>query len=265
MSVFEAILLAIVEGLTEFLPVSSTGHLIITTAILGMEPTEFVKLFTIAVQPGAILAVLVMYWKRFLQSFSFYYKLLIAFVPAAMMGLLFNDQIDALLESPKTVAISLLLGGIFLVKVDAWFRTNEFKVESEPSFLQSFVIGCFQVLSLIPGTSRSAATIVGGLASGLTRKKAAEFSFFLAVPTLLAASAYKLLKYFKAENTTLASDEWTLLIIGNIVAFIVGWLAIKSFIRFLTNRGFAAFGWYRIVLGLCLLFMIWSGKSLSIF
>jgi undecaprenyl-diphosphatase len=264
MTLIEAILLAIVEGLTEFLPVSSTGHLIVTTAVLGMESTDFVKLFTIAVQPGAILAVLVLYWKRFFQSLAFYYKLVIAFVPAAAIGLLFNDQIDAMLESPTTVAISLIVGGFFLLKVDQWFSANESKEPKEPSYLQSWVIGCFQILSMIPGTSRSGATIVGGLVSGLTRSKAAEFSFFLAVPTLLAASAYKLLKYLANEDVVITSQEGGLLLIGNIVAFLVGLIAIKRFIQFLTRKGFAMFGWYRIVLGLLILIMIWSGKSLSL-
>lgn len=200
MNIIETIILAIIEGLTEFLPVSSTGHLILGTALLGIEPTPFVKLFTIAVQPGAILAVVVLYFKRFFQTLDFYLKLLIAFIPAAVIGLIFNDWIDLLLESPLTVAISLVLGGIVLLFVDGWFKGNEEGPIRPLTNKRALVIGFYQVLAMIPGTSRSGATIVGGLAAQLNRKDAAEFSFFLAVPTLVAATGYKILKFFKRKG-----------------------------------------------------------------
>ena len=264
MSYFEAIILAIIEGLTEFLPVSSTGHLIIGTALLGIEPTEFVKLFTIAVQPGAILAVLVLYWKRFFKTVDFYFKLLIAFIPAAVIGLLFNDVIDEMLESPLTVGISLFIGGVILLFVDKWFKGNEENQDQEMTNKKALIVGLYQVLAMIPGTSRSGATIVGGLASKLNRKNAAEFSFFLAVPTLVAATGYKLLKYYKSEGLTLSSQEINILAIGNLVAFIVGLLAIKGFISFLTKKGFKWFGWYRIIVGGAIIIMIALKIELSL-
>ncbi|MCO6494683.1 MAG: undecaprenyl-diphosphate phosphatase [Bacteroidetes bacterium] len=256
MNYFEAIILAIIEGLTEYLPVSSTGHLIVGTALLGLEPTDFVKLYTIAVQPGAILSVLVLYWKRFLKSFLFYLYLLIAFIPAAVFGFMFDDLLDSLLESPLTVGITLFIGGVLLLFVDRWFKENENNPNQEMNYKKSLTVGLFQVLAMIPGTSRSAATIVGGLAAKLNRKNAAEFSFFLAVPTLLAATGYKLLKYLKSDGLVLSNHDINVLLIGNIVSFVVGLIAIKGFISFLTRKGFVWFGWYRIVVGgiiICLL------------
>ncbi|MCZ2128715.1 MAG: undecaprenyl-diphosphate phosphatase [Bacteroidia bacterium] len=258
MNYLEAIILAIIEGLTEYLPVSSTGHLIIGTALLGIEPTDFVKLFTIAVQPGAILSVLVLYWKKFFQSFHFYLNLLIAFIPAAVCGLLFDDVIDKLLESPLTVGITLLVGGIFLLFVDRWFKENENNQNQQVTYKKSLTVGLFQVLSMIPGTSRSATTIVGGLVAKLNRKNAAEFSFFLAVPTLLAATGYKLLSYLTKDGFSLSTQEMNVLLIGNIVSFLVGLIAIKGFISFLTRKGFVWFGWYRMIVGgviICLILM----------
>lgn len=265
MSYWEAIILAIIEGLTEFLPVSSTGHLILGTAALGIEPSDYVKLFTIAVQPGAILAVVVLYWKRFFKSIDFYFKLLLAFIPAAVFGLLFNKQIDALLESPLTVGITLLIGGILFLFVDKWFKSNEEITNQEITNKKAIIVGFFQVLSMIPGTSRSGATIIGGLVGKLNRKNAAEFSFFLAVPTLLAATGYKLVKFIAQSDAPFQSNnEIYMLIVGNLVAFIVGIIAIKGFISFLTKYGLAYFGWYRIVLGAIIILLIAFNVDLNL-
>jgi undecaprenyl-diphosphatase len=262
MSYFEAIILAIIEGLTEFLPVSSTGHMIIGTALMGMEPTAFVKLFTIVIQLGTILSVLVLYWKRFFRSLDFYYKLVVAAIPASILGLLLNDFIDSLLESPLMVAVMLVIGGVILLFVDKWFNKPTVDNSDEISFKQAFIIGCYQCLALIPGTSRSASTIVGAMTQKLTRKAAAEFSFFLALPMMFGASLVKLLKFFK-EGHSFTGEEINLLIVGNIVGFIVAILAIKFFIGVLTKYGFKAFGWYRIVVGLVIIVMLLSGNSLQ--
>jgi undecaprenyl-diphosphatase len=258
MSWIEALIIGIVEGLTEFLPVSSTGHMIITQKILGIESTEFVKAFIINIQFGAILSVVFLYWKKFFQTMSFYYKLLVAFIPAAVFGLLFNDIIDSMLENVWVVAIMLVLGGIVLVFVDNWFKNPD--KEQEITYKKSFTIGMFQVIAMIPGVSRSAATIIGGMTQKLNRKNAAEFSFFLAVPTMFAASAYKLLENYKAINI----DNIGILIFGNIIAFIVGFISIKSFISFLTKYGFKVFGYYRIIVGLIIIILLASGIELSI-
>jgi undecaprenyl-diphosphatase len=194
MNTLQAILLAIIEGITEFLPVSSTGHMIIASSFFGIEHDEFTKLFTIVIQLGAILSVVVLYFKRFFQSFDFYFKLLIAFIPAVVLGLLFSKKIDALLENPVTVAISLLVGGILLLKVDDWFNTSQ---ETEVTYMKALKIGLFQCIAMIPGVSRSGATIVGGMSQKLSRTSAAEFSFFLAVPTMLGATAKKCYDYYK--------------------------------------------------------------------
>lgn len=263
MTYFEAIVLAIIEGLTEFLPVSSTGHMIIGTALMGMEPTPFVKLFTICIQLGTILSVLVLYWKRFFRTFDFYFKLVVAAVPASILGLLFSDFIDSLLESPLMVAVMLVVGGVILLFVDKWFNRPTVDNSDNISYKQAFIIGWYQCLALIPGTSRSASTIVGGMTQKLTRKAAAEFSFFLAVPMMAGASAVKLYKFFK-EGHTFSSGEINLLIIGNIVGFVVAIIAIKTFIDILTRYGFKAFGWYRIVIGLAIIILILSGYSLQI-
>ncbi|GEL10097.1 undecaprenyl-diphosphatase [Flavobacterium glycines] len=249
MNTLHAIVLAIIEGITEFLPVSSTGHMIIASSFYGIEHEEFTKLFTIVIQLGAILSVLVLYFKRFFQSFDFYFKLLAAFIPAVVFGLLFSKKIDALLENPVTVAISLLAGGIILLKVDDWFNNSE---ETEITYTKAVKIGLFQCLAMIPGISRSGASIVGGMSQKLSRTAAAEFSFFLAVPTMFGATAKKCYDYYK-DGYVLTHDQANLLIIGNIIAFIVAMLAIKSFIGFLSKKGFKVFGYYRIAAGLILL------------
>jgi undecaprenyl-diphosphatase len=261
MTFLEAMVLAIVEGLTEFLPVSSTGHMVLTSSVMGTASSEFVKMFTVAIQFGAILSVLVLYWKRFFQSISFYIKLGIAFIPAAVIGFLFNDYIDMVLENPIVVAIALLLGGIVLLFVDKWFAANEQQGTTEVTPKNAFMVGLFQVIAMIPGVSRSAATIIGGLSQKLTRTAAAEFSFFLAVPTMFAATAYKMLKYHK--NVGFTSADFGVLAVGNIVAFIVAIIAIKGFIGFLTKHGFKVFGWYRIVVGAAILLLYALGYELQ--
>lgn len=263
MTIFEAIILAIIEGLTEFLPVSSTGHMIIGSALMGIEPNEFTKLFLIVIQLGTILSVLVLYFKRFFQSVNFYIKLVVAAIPASILGFLFNDQIDAALESPLVVAITLVLGGILLLFVDKWFNKPKVNEMEKVTYKQSFIIGLYQCLALIPGMSRSASTIVGGMTQNLSRKLAAEFSFFLAIPMMFGASLVKLIKFFKAGNT-FTSEQINLLVIGNIVGFVVAIVAIKSFIGILTKYGFKAFGWYRIVFGLIIITVIASGHELKI-
>lgn len=263
MTWWQTILIAIVEGLTEFLPVSSTGHMIIAQKILNVPSSEFVKAFTVIIQFGAILSVIVLYYKRFFQSFDFYWKLFIAFIPAAILGFLFSDKIDMLLESVTVVAIMLILGGILMLFVDTWF--NKPSEDQTVSFKKAFFIGLAQCIAMIPGVSRSMATIVGGMAQKLTRKDAAEFSFFLAVPTMFAASAYKLLKLVtNPESQAILVQNIDVLIIGNVVAFIVAILAIKFFIGFITQYGFKAFGVYRIIVGAILLILLMQGYDLSI-
>ena len=280
LSLFQTIVIAIVEGLTEFLPVSSTGHMIITQHILGVESTDFVKAFTFIIQFGAILSVVCLYWKnffhlnhtpmpenctpvkRFLHKYDFYWKLLVAFIPAAVLGLLFSDMIDAMLESVTVVAVMLIAGGIFMLFCDKIFDNGSEKTVLTEKI--SFFIGLFQCISMIPGVSRSMATIVGGMAQKLTRKKAAEFSFFLAVPTMFAATVYKMAKLFMDGGTEIISTNLTTLIVGNVVAFIVALLAIKFFISFVTKYGFVAFGWYRIIVGSIILIMSFLGYNLEL-
>jgi len=258
MSIIQAIIIAIVEGITEFLPVSSTGHMIITQELLGVEITEFVKAFTVNIQFGAILSVIVLYWKRFFQSLDFYYKLFVAFIPAAVIGLLASDFIDSLLENVVVVAVMLVLGGIVLLFVDKWF--NKPKEDQSINYPTAFKIGLYQCIAMIPGVSRSAATIIGGMTQKLDRKTAAEFSFFLAVPTMFAASAYKLLENYKSID----SSNISLLLIGNVVAFVVALIAIKTFISFVTRYGFKVFGYYRIVVGAAILIMLALGYDLNL-
>lgn len=280
LSLFQTIVIAIVEGLTEFLPVSSTGHMIITQHILGVESTDFVKAFTFIIQFGAILSVVCLYWKnffrlnhtpmpenctpmkRFLHKYDFYWKLLVAFIPAAVLGLLFSDMIDAMLESVTVVAVMLIAGGIFMLFCDKIFGNGSEKTVLTEK--RAFFIGLFQCISMIPGVSRSMATIVGGMAQKLTRKKAAEFSFFLAVPTMFAATVYKMAKLFMDGGTEIISTNLTILIVGNVVAFIVALLAIKFFISFVTKYGFVAFGWYRIIVGSIILIMSFLGYNLEL-
>lgn len=263
MNYFEAIILAVVEGLTEFLPVSSTGHMIIASSLMGIATEPFVKLFTIAIQLGAILSVLVLYFKRFFKSFNFYLKLFVAFIPAAVFGLLLSKKIDELLESPMAVGISLLVGGAILLFVDKWFNQPTVNEEENVTYLTALKIGFFQCIAMIPGVSRSGATIVGGMSQKLSRKVAAEFSFFLAVPTMFAATAKKLYDFYK-EGNTITHDQINLLIIGNVIAFIVALLAIKSFIGYLNKHGFKVFGWYRIIAGLVIIILLLTGHNLQI-
>jgi undecaprenyl-diphosphatase len=258
MTVIEAIIIAIVEGITEFLPVSSTGHMIITQELLGMEIDDFVKAFTVNIQFGAILSVVVLYWKRFFQSLQFYYKLFVAFIPAAVIGFLAGDFIDSMLESVVVVAVMLVLGGVVLVFVDKWF--NKPAADQTVTYPTAFKIGLFQCIAMIPGVSRSAATIIGGMTQKLDRKTAAEFSFFLAVPTMFAAAGYKLMQNYQ----TITAENIDILLIGNAVAFVVAMIAIKSFISFLTKYGFRVFGYYRILVGLAILIMIALGYDLNI-
>jgi undecaprenyl-diphosphatase len=254
MSWLEALIIAIVEGITEFLPISSTGHMIITKEILQMQDSEFINLFIVNIQFGAILSVVVVYWKRIFKSLGFYYKLFVAVLPAGILGLLVGEYIDEMFESPLIVACSLVLGGLVLLFVDKWFtKVDE---DQEITYSKAFKIGLFQVIAMIPGISRSAATIIGGMVEKLSRKNAAEFSFFLAVPTMFGASAYKLYQGYDSLN----SSNIGILLFGNAVAFVVALIAIRSFIRFLTKNGFRIFGWYRIVVGLIILVLLIAGK-----
>lgn len=273
MNLLQAIIIAIVEGITEYLPVSSTGHMIIASSLMDIHKQEFTKLFEVAVQLGAILAVVVLYWKKFFdfKRWQFYVKLIVAVIPAIVLGALFSDKIDALLESPTTVAITLLLGGIVLLFIDKLFNqqtANKIEAEESVSNAKAFFIGLWQCVAMIPGVSRSAATIIGGMQQKLSRKLAAEFSFFLAVPTMCAATGYSL--FLKDWGTPGAeqkgyelilgsSDNLYAFIVGNIVAFVVAMLAIRFFIGFLQKRGFRLFGWYRIIAGIILLILIYTG------
>ncbi len=263
MSAFQAIILAIIEGLTEFLPVSSTGHMIIGSYFMGIASDPFVKTFTVAIQLGAIVSVVVLYWKKFFQTFRFYFVLAVGFLPAAIVGFLLNDAIDALLERVDVVGWTLIIGGIVLLLVDKIFREATTVDESSVNYGQAFKIGLFQCIAMIPGISRSAATIVGGLAQGLNKKTAAEFSFFLAVPTMLAATGYKLLKFYMSGNS-FGSSEIALLGIGNAVAFVVAMLAIKYFIGFVTRHGFKVFGYYRLTVGIILLLLYYFGAEMTV-
>ncbi|MFD2786453.1 undecaprenyl-diphosphate phosphatase [Hymenobacter rubripertinctus] len=267
MTYWHALLLAIVEGITEFLPVSSTGHMIIASALLGIPATAFTKLYLVVIQLGAILSVLVVYWRRFFQSFDFYLKLLVAFLPVVVVGLTLKKYIDILLESVTTVGVMLLLGGIVLLFVDKWFPQETVEdgghPTTTPNFRQALVIGVFQCLAVVPGVSRSAATIIGGLTQKLTRKAAAEFAFFLAMPTMAAAAAKDLLDFYQ-DGGRLTGADVKLILFGNVVAFVVALLAIRLFIGFVTKFGFRAFGIYRIIVGGILLVMIGLGIDLQL-
>lgn len=283
MSVLETIIIAIVEGLTEFLPVSSTGHMIITQNLLGVESTPFVKAFTIIIQFGAILSVVCLYWNRFfrlnrtpapagstaLQAFlykwDFYWKLLVAFVPAIVIGFVgkMSGLIDRFLENIEVVAVMLVLGGIFMLFCDKLF--NKGSEQTALTEKRAFGIGLFQCIAMIPGVSRSMATIVGGMAQKLTRRAAAEFSFFLAVPTMAAATALDVLQLFfgdEADSSWATTDNLLMLALGCAVAFVVALLAMKWFVDFLAKYGFKAFGVYRIIVGVIILALLWSGHSL---
>jgi undecaprenyl-diphosphatase len=260
MDIVQAIIIAFVEGLTEFIPISSTGHMIIASKALNVPDNDFTKMFTVAIQLGAILAVVVLYWKKFFdfKNLQFYLKLLVGVIPAIVLGFLLSDKIDELLESTTTVAVALLLGGMVLLFIDKMFTNPTIHEEKEITYTRSFIIGFWQCLAMVPGISRSAASIIGGMQQKLTRSMAAEFSFFLAVPTMAAATGYKLLKHY---NTTggFTGEEIKLLAIGNVVAFIVALVAIKFFIGFLKKYGFRVWGIYRIIAGILLLILIQTG------
>jgi len=262
MTLIQSIIIAIVEGITEFLPISSTGHMIIAERLL-MLPKEdaFIQLFTVAIQLGAILSVVVLYWRRFFDfsKWQFYLKLLVGVVPALGIGFLLSDRIDVLLDSATTVAVSLLAGGFILLFIDKVFNRPVIDKERNITYPKAFVIGLWQCIAMIPGVSRSAATIIGGMQQKLTRRLAAEFSFFLAVPTMAAATGYKLLKTYKLHPEVLKdSHNLTLLGLGNLVAFVVALIAIKFFISYLQRYGFRLFGWYRIIVGAALLVLIFT-------
>ena len=260
MTLIEAIILAIIEGITEFLPVSSTGHMIIASSFFRIAQDDFTKLFTIVIQLGTILSVIVLYFKRFFQSINFYLKLLVAFVPAVVFGLILGDFIDGLLENPITVALSLIIGGILLLQVDKWFGNEE---GTEITYKTAFIVGLYQCLAMIPGVSRSGATIVGGMTQKLSRTTAAEFSFFLAIPTMLGATLKKSYDYY-SNGFQLSSEQINLLIVGNVIGFIVAMIAIKSFIGFLTKYGFKIFGYYRIFAGILILFIHYFIMKLTV-
>ena len=259
MTITQSIIISIVEGITEFIPISSTGHMIIAEKLLKMTDDEFTKTFTVAIQLGAILAVVVLYWKKFFDfsRWQFYVKLLAGVIPAVVLGFLFSKKIDALLDSSRTVAVSMLLGGIILLFIDKAFRKPVIDNEKKVSYARSFIIGIWQCLAMIPGVSRSAASIIGGMQQKLTRSAAAEFSFFLAVPTMLAATGYKLYKYTK-EYGAFTSEQIKLLSIGNVIAFVVALFAIKFFISLIKKYGFRMWGVYRIIVGIILLILIYT-------
>jgi undecaprenyl-diphosphatase len=271
MTITDAIIIAIVEGLTEFLPVSSTGHMIITSSLLGIQKDEFTKLFEVAIQFGAILSVIILYWRRFFQfhRWQFYIKLLIGVIPALLLGFLFEDKIDAMLESPTTVAVAMLAGGIILMFIDSMFKNAKTESDDQITYTQSFITGIWQTIAMIPGVSRSAASIIGGMSQKFTRNLAAEFSFFLAVPTMFAATAYSVFVKKWSGNGGIerkgyelileSNDNLIVFIVGNIVAFVVAMLAIRFFINYLKIYGFRIFGLYRILAGIILLALIFTG------
>jgi undecaprenyl-diphosphatase len=247
MNTLQSIILSIVEGLTEFLPISSTGHMILVSKLMGISESEFVKTFEIFIQLGAIFAIVILYSRRFLFNFKIYWKLLIAFIPTAIVGFLMYKTIKTYLFNPYVVSFALVIGGIFLIIVD------RIKIKTDPEKLpleeiparKAFWIGCIQCISMIPGVSRAAATIIGGMFNGLTKKRAAEFSFLLAIPTMFAASALDLVK----TNIHFTTPEIKLLILGFIIAFITAWVAVIIFLKLLDRYGFKQFGIYRIIIG----------------
>jgi undecaprenyl-diphosphatase len=271
MNIFQALILAIVEGLTEFLPVSSTGHMIITSSLLGIQKDEFTKLFEVSIQFGAIFAVVVMYGKKFFEfrNWRFYAKLIIGVIPALVLGYLFSDKIDKWLESPTIVAATMLAGGIILLFIDSIFKKPRIESDDQISYVRAFAVGIWQTIAMIPGVSRSAASIIGGMQQKFTRYLAAEFSFFLAVPTMLAATVYTVfLKKWTDENGVVqkgyqvimnSSQNTMSFIVGNVVAFIVALLAIRFFMNYLKVYGFRIFGMYRIIAGVVLLILLFTG------
>lgn len=267
MTIFETIVIGVVEGLTEFLPISSTGHMALTSAILGIEKDAFTKLFIENIQFGTIISVIILYWRKFfdLKRISFYIKLFVAFIPAAIVGILLKKHIDKVLETPLFISIVMFLGGFILLFVDNWFKKTTIDKEEDISMKNSIWIGIFQVIAIIlPGFSRSAATIIGGMQQKLTRKVAAEFSFFMAVPALAGAFAKSLWDAWKDTPELLTGSNIQMLALGNLVGFLVAMVAIKTFIGFLQKHGFKAFGWYRIVVGLILITLLLAGIDLKV-
>lgn len=276
MNTLETIIIAIVEGLTEFLPVSSTGHMIIAQSLLGVESTPFVKAFTVIIQFGAILSVICLYWKKFFYPiaersgvsywramYDFYARLVVGVLPAVVLGLAFNDFIESNLGNVTLVAVMLIIGGVFMLFCDRIF--NKGSEDTRLTYRRAFTVGLIQCISMIPGVSRSMATIVGGMSQRLTRKAAAEFSFFLAVPTMFGATCletYKLISHGGGSLLTQGNNLETLLL-GSAVAFVVAILAIKFFINYVTKYGFAAFGWYRIIVGIVIIACALCGIELK--
>jgi undecaprenyl-diphosphatase len=256
MTLFQSIIIAIVEGLTEFLPVSSTGHMILASAAMGIHDDEFVKTFEVFIQLGAILAIALMYIKRFFRGLQIYYKLFAAFVPTAIVGLLAYDIIKGYLFNPVVVSISLIIGGVILILIDKKVVSKESELAEveDISYKNAFFIGLFQCLSMVPGTSRAAATIIGGVFNGLDKKQATEFSFLLAVPTMMAAGGYDLIK----SDLAFTQAQIMMLAVGSLVAFISAWIAVKLFLKYVSKNGFTAFGWYRIVIGILFLIFMWG-------
>ena len=254
MTIWETVVLSIIEGLTEFLPISSTGHMILASTAMGIHENEFVKTFEIAIQLGAILAIALMYIRRFFQTLTIYYKLFIAFLPTAIVGLLAYKYIKAYLFNAQVVAISLIIGGVILILIDKWVFQKSSKAAdlNEIPYKNAFFIGLMQCLSMIPGTSRAAATIVGGVVNGLDKKQATEFSFLLAVPTMVAATGYDLLK----TPVQFTQDQLLLLLLGLVLAFISAWFAVKIFLKIIEKYGFKPFGYYRIILGVAFLIFV---------
>ena len=264
MDLIKAIIIAIIEGLTEYLPISSTAHMIFTSSIFGIQEDEFVKMFQVSIQFGAILAVVFLYWKKFFDfsNLKFYLKLAVAVIPALVLGYLLDDKIEAVLGDPVPIAVVLIIGGIFLLFIDRLFTVHTIEDEKGISYQKAFLIGIFQCLAMMPGVSRSAASIIGGMQQKLTRKAAAEFSFFLAVPTMLAVCVYSIfvknwnhngVEQKGFEMIFANSENMMSFFVGNIVAFVVAVIAIKFFIGVLTKYGFRPWGWYRIVVGIALL------------
>ena len=278
MNLFEAIIIAIIEGLTEYLPISSTAHMGFTAALMGLPESEFLKMFQVSIQFGAILSIVVLYWKKFFNfenfNFNFYIKLAIAVLPALVLGKLLDDKIEAVLGNQIAISSMLVFGGIILLFVDKWFQNPKIDDEKQITIKKAFIIGFWQCLAMMPGTSRSAASIIGGMTQGLSRKAAAEFSFFLAVPTMLAVTIYSIFVKTWGETTAnpmkgyemILQDQQhiTLFIVGNVVAFIVALIAVKTFISVLTKYGFKFWGWYRIIIGIFLLVYFWQNPQQSI-
>lgn len=272
MDLLQALIIAIIEGLTEYLPISSTAHMGFTAALLGMEETEFLKMFQVSIQFGAILSIVVLYWRKFFDfsNFNFYFKLAFAVIPALVLGYLFDDKIEAVLGNQIAISSVLVLGGVVLLFIDKRFKDPKIHDEKEITFKKAITIGFWQCLAMMPGTSRSAASIIGGMTQGLSRKAAAEFSFFLAVPTMLAVTVYSIFvktwgkgtpTEMKGYEMILQDQEHIILfLIGNVVAFIVALVAVKTFISVLTKYGFKFWGWYRIIIGIGLLIYFYSAK-----